>query len=139
MPESTHVSVEQALLVACCQAALKGAPAGDVHACMSAVEHFAESRSMWLKITAWEKAVVVHEVARLSRPRFVLELGAYVGLACCAELHIIPSASLQDVCVLQEMQDRPSDDQHRSCTFSLLSAVRVSLANVRLVKMQPLC
>mmetsp|Transcript_66454 Transcript_66454/g.144849 ORF Transcript_66454/g.144849 Transcript_66454/m.144849 type:complete len:288 (+) Transcript_66454:3-866(+) len=46
---------------------------------MTAVEQFAESRSLWLKITAWEKAVVVHELARLTRPRVVVEIGAYVG------------------------------------------------------------
>jgi len=61
------------------QAALCGAPSGDVDACMQAVEQFAESRSLWLKITAWEKAVVVHEVARLNRPQLVLEIGAYIG------------------------------------------------------------
>lgn len=61
------------------QAVLCGAPQGDVDACMAAVEQFAESRSLWLKITAWEKAVVVHEVARLARPKLVLEIGAYVG------------------------------------------------------------
>merc|ERR1739848_62835 len=38
---------------------------------MVAVEQFAESRSLWLKIAAWEKAVVVYEAARLARPRFV--------------------------------------------------------------------
>jgi len=52
---------------------------GDVDACMAAVEQFAESRSLWLKITAWEKALVVHECAKLSRARLVVELGAYVG------------------------------------------------------------
>lgn len=61
------------------QAVLCGAPQGDVDACMVAVEEFAESRSLWLKITAWEKATVVHEVARLARPKLVLEIGAYVG------------------------------------------------------------
>lgn len=61
------------------QAVLCGAPEGDVDACMTAIEQFAESRSLWLKITAWEKAVVVHEVARLSRPGVVVEIGAYVG------------------------------------------------------------
>eukprot|EP00929_Paragymnodinium_shiwhaense_P107097 TRINITY_DN73133_c0_g1_i1.p1 TRINITY_DN73133_c0_g1~~TRINITY_DN73133_c0_g1_i1.p1 ORF type:complete len:1034 (-),score=206.45 TRINITY_DN73133_c0_g1_i1:85-3186(-) len=61
------------------QAVLCGAPAGDVDACMAAVEQFAESRSLWLKITAWEKAVVVHEVAKLQRPNVVVEIGAYVG------------------------------------------------------------
>lgn len=61
------------------QAVLCGAPQGDVDACMAAVEQFAESRSLWLKITAWEKATVVHEVARHARPNLVLEIGAYVG------------------------------------------------------------
>jgi len=61
------------------QAVLCTAPAGDVDACMAAVEQFAESRSMWLKITAWEKATVVHEVARLSVPGVVVEIGAYIG------------------------------------------------------------
>eukprot|EP00931_Biecheleriopsis_adriatica_P119154 TRINITY_DN94417_c0_g1_i1.p1 TRINITY_DN94417_c0_g1~~TRINITY_DN94417_c0_g1_i1.p1 ORF type:complete len:964 (+),score=198.92 TRINITY_DN94417_c0_g1_i1:84-2975(+) len=61
------------------QAVLCGAPPGDPDACMAAVERFAESRSLWLKITAWEKAIVVHEVARLTRPRVAVEIGAYVG------------------------------------------------------------
>lgn len=61
------------------QSVLCTAPAGDVDACMVAVEQFAESRSLWLKITAWEKAVVVYEAARLKRPRNVVEIGAYVG------------------------------------------------------------
>jgi len=61
------------------QAALCSAPGGDPDACMVAVEQFAESRSLWLKITAWEKAVVVHEVARLRRPRLTIEIGAYIG------------------------------------------------------------
>merc|ERR1712187_71000 len=52
---------------------------GDVDACMATIEQFAESRSLWLKITAWEKAVVVHEVARLSRAKVAVEIGAYVG------------------------------------------------------------
>lgn len=52
---------------------------GNPTGCMAAVERFAESRSLWLKITAWEKATVVHEVARLSRPRLAIEIGAYVG------------------------------------------------------------
>ncbi|CAK0828585.1 unnamed protein product [Prorocentrum cordatum] len=60
-------------------AVLGSAPAGDVDACMRAVEDFAEARSLWLKITAWEKAIVVHEAARQARPRLVLEIGAYVG------------------------------------------------------------
>lgn len=61
------------------QAVLCGAPRGNVDACMAAVEQFAESRSLWLKITAWEKATVVHEVARLRKPRIAIEIGAYVG------------------------------------------------------------
>eukprot|EP00927_Polykrikos_kofoidii_P041062 TRINITY_DN34993_c0_g1_i1.p1 TRINITY_DN34993_c0_g1~~TRINITY_DN34993_c0_g1_i1.p1 ORF type:complete len:1124 (+),score=191.28 TRINITY_DN34993_c0_g1_i1:97-3372(+) len=61
------------------QAVLCGAPAGDVDACMAAVEQFAESRSLWLKITAWEKSVVVHEAAKLARPKVAVEIGAYVG------------------------------------------------------------
>jgi len=61
------------------QAVMCMAPQGDVNKCMTAVEEFAESRSLWLKITAWEKATVVHEVARLARPKLVLEIGAYVG------------------------------------------------------------
>lgn len=61
------------------QAVLCNAPEDDVDGCMAAVEQFAESRSLWLKITAWEKAVVVHEVARLNRPGVVVEIGAYVG------------------------------------------------------------
>lgn len=60
-------------------AVLGSAPARDVDACMRAVEDFAEARSLWLKITAWEKAIVVHEAARQARPRLVLEIGAYVG------------------------------------------------------------
>mmetsp|Transcript_77 Transcript_77/g.288 ORF Transcript_77/g.288 Transcript_77/m.288 type:complete len:820 (+) Transcript_77:3-2462(+) len=61
------------------QAVLCGAPQGDVDACMMAIEQFAESRSLWLKITAWEKAVVVHEVAKHAKPMFAIEIGAYVG------------------------------------------------------------
>eukprot|EP00928_Gymnodinium_smaydae_P041963 TRINITY_DN28335_c0_g1_i1.p1 TRINITY_DN28335_c0_g1~~TRINITY_DN28335_c0_g1_i1.p1 ORF type:complete len:1027 (+),score=207.84 TRINITY_DN28335_c0_g1_i1:81-3083(+) len=61
------------------QSVLCNAPAGDVDACMAAVEEFAESRSLWLKITAWEKAVVVHEVAKLARPKVAIEIGGYVG------------------------------------------------------------
>lgn len=61
------------------QAVMCMAPQGDVDKCMAAVEEFAESRSLWLKITAWEKATVVHEVAKLARPKLVLEIGAYVG------------------------------------------------------------
>lgn len=61
------------------EAVLANAPAGDVDACMRAVEDFAESRSLWLKITAWEKGIVLHETARQARPMLVLEIGAYVG------------------------------------------------------------
>jgi len=60
-------------------AVLCGAPPGDPDACMAAIERFAESRSLWLKITAWEKGIVVHEVARLWKPRLSVEIGAYVG------------------------------------------------------------
>ena len=42
-------------------AVLCGAPPGDPDAAMAAIERFAESRSLWLKITAWEKGVVVQE------------------------------------------------------------------------------
>lgn len=60
-------------------AVLCGAPPGDPDACMAAIERFAESRSLWLKITAWEKGTVVQEVARLTKPRLSVEIGAYVG------------------------------------------------------------
>ena len=53
-------------------AVLCGAPPGDPDACMAAIERFAESRSLWLKITAWEKGTVVQEVARLTKPRWGL-------------------------------------------------------------------
>lgn len=52
---------------------------GDVDACMATVEQFAESRSLWLKITAWEKALVVYECAKLAKAKLVVEIGAYVG------------------------------------------------------------
>ncbi|CAK9098902.1 unnamed protein product [Durusdinium trenchii] len=60
-------------------AVLCGAPPGDPDAAMAAIERFAESRSLWLKITAWEKGVVVQEVARWAQPRLTVEIGAYVG------------------------------------------------------------
>lgn len=94
------------------QAVLCGAPRGDVDACMMVIEQFAESRSLWLKITAWEKAVVVHEVARLTRPRVVLEIGAYVGysamnLARAVRPHGGRVASIEvdpmHVCVVRNM------------------------------------
>lgn len=94
------------------QAALCGAPSGDVDACMQAVEQFAESRSLWLKITAWEKAVVVHEVARLNRPQLVLEIGAYIGysamnLARAVRAHGGRVASIEvdpvHVCIVRNM------------------------------------
>eukprot|EP00933_Yihiella_yeosuensis_P059045 TRINITY_DN5994_c1_g1_i9.p1 TRINITY_DN5994_c1_g1~~TRINITY_DN5994_c1_g1_i9.p1 ORF type:complete len:739 (-),score=109.18 TRINITY_DN5994_c1_g1_i9:93-2225(-) len=61
------------------QAVLCNGTAGSPDACMAAVEQFAEGRSLWLKITAWEKAIVVHEVAKLCKPRVAVEIGGYVG------------------------------------------------------------
>lgn len=57
-----------------------GAPPGDPQACKDAVTKYSEDRSLWLKITAWEKGTVLHEVARHGTgPKVAVELGGYVG------------------------------------------------------------
>jgi catechol O-methyltransferase len=106
------------------QAVLAAAPQGDVDACMIAVEQFAESRSLWLKITAWEKAVVVHEVAKHSKARVAIEIGGYVGysamnIARALRPHGGKVASIEvdplHVCIVRNMVEHAGLTDHVDC------------------------
>jgi catechol O-methyltransferase len=71
---------------------LANAPAGDLDACIAAIDRFAYRHSFLINVGD-EKGAILDSIVRRVAPRRVLELGAYVGYSALRIVRVLPPGS----------------------------------------------